>query len=158
MTINEWLTVLAILIGPIVAVGITLWIECRRRKRDSRVIVLRQLRATRHLPGDPNYSTAVNLIPVEFNDEPDVMAAYKAYHEALRQSSSSKPDNTMQFLISKQTKMIFAIMRSWGLNASEADLPLEAYASRGMMERDALWLDSLRANVRIADALETQVD
>jgi hypothetical protein len=73
MHLNDWLTLAAILLGPIVAVAITLWIEGRRRQRDTRMIVLRQLMATRHLPGDPMYSAAVNLIPVEFNDEAEVM-------------------------------------------------------------------------------------
>jgi hypothetical protein len=161
MALIEWLTIAAILSGPVAAVGITLWIEGRRRRRESRVIVLRQLMATRHLPGDPIYSTAVNLIPVEFNDEPEVMAAYKAYQEAIRQHPPADDANAtalaVQVLISKQTKMIFAIMHSLGLRASEADLPVEAYAARAMVERDSLHQDSLRATVRIADTLEAQL-
>lgn len=159
MTTNDWLTLLAIVVGPLVAVGITLWVEGTRRRRDSRVIVLRQLMATRHLPSDPMYSTAVNLIPVEFNDEPEVMSAYKAYQEAIRvRVSDDENENAqaIQVLVSKQTKMIYAIMRSLGLRASEADLPVEAYAARAMTERDALYLASLQGTVRIADALEEQ--
>lgn len=160
MALNDWLTLLAIVVGPIVAVGITLWVEGRRRRRDSRTTVLRQLMATRHLPADPLYSTAVNLVPVEFNDEPEVMAAYKAYLEALRRAVPEDPDElsrSLQFLVSKQTKMIYAIMRSLGLRASEADLPVEAYAARGMTERDALYIQSLHGTVRIANALEAQL-
>jgi hypothetical protein len=161
MTLNEWLTLGGIVAGPIIAVMITLWIEGRRRKRESRVIVLRQLIATRHLPADPSYSTAVNLIPVEFNAEPEVMAAYKSYQEAIRQRAPDDPTDMLsaaQFLVAKQTKMIYAIMRSLGLRASEADLPIEAYAARAFIERDNLYLESLRGTVRIADALEAQTE
>lgn len=91
MTLNDWLTLAAIIVGPLVAVGITLWIEARRRERDSRVIVLRQLMVSRHLPGDPLYSAAVNLVPVEFNYDPGVMAAYKEYQEAIRQVPGADP-------------------------------------------------------------------
>lgn len=159
MRLNEWLTLAAIILGPIIAVGITLWIEGRRRMRDSRMIVLRQLMATRHLPGDPLYSLAVNLIPVEFNDERSVMAAHKAYHEALRASAAAPDDQkrqALEFLVSRQTKMIYAIMQSLGLHASEADIPMEAYAAQGMVDRNALYLKSLEGMVRIADALEAQ--
>jgi hypothetical protein len=52
--------------------------------------------------------------------------------------------------------MIYAIMRSLGLRASEADLPIEAYAARAFTERDALYQNSLRGTVRIAEALEAQ--
>jgi hypothetical protein len=104
VTVDEWLTLAAIVFGPIAAVGITLWIEGRRRRRETRLTVLRQLMATRHLPADPMYSTAVNLIPVEFNDERDVMAAYKAYQEAIRQRPPDDPNDApaaFQFLVSK---------------------------------------------------------
>lgn len=155
----DWLTLAALILGPVSAVAITLWIEGGRRKREGRLLVLRQLMATRHLPSDPMYSVAINLIPVEFNDEPGVMAAHKAYHEALREKvgeSESEQAAGLQFLVSKQTKMIYAIMQSLGLKASEADLPIEAYAARGMTERDALYLRSLEGTVRIAAALEAQ--
>lgn len=159
MTLNECLTLVAIVLGPIVAVCITLWIEGRRRKRESRVLILRQLMITRHLAGDPNYSAAVNLIPVEFNDEPNVLAAYKAYQDAIRLPNPPADGvaDRLQFVISKQTKMISAIMRTLSLKGSEADLPVEAYAANAMIIRDNLYLDSLRAQLRIADALERSV-
>lgn len=159
MTLNDWLTLAAIVIGPLVAVGITLWIEGRRKTRDSRIIVLRQLMATRHLPADPMYSQAINLVPVEFNDQPAVISAYKAYHDAIRRRAGDNSDDqtdSFQVMVAKQTKLIYAIMQSLGLKASEADLPIEAYAASGMMIRDALYLDSLRAQLRIAESLERQ--
>lgn len=159
MRLSDLLTIAAILIGPVVAVAITLWIEGRRRRRDSQIIVLRQLMATRHLPSDPMYSAAINLIPVEFNGDPAVVAEHKAYHEALRQSAAApadQQDQATKFLVSRQTKLICAIMRSLGLTVSEADLPVEAYAARGWTERDTLYLKSLQGTVRIADALEAQ--
>lgn len=80
MTLNEILTLVGVVASPVVAVGITLWIEGRRRDRDGKMIVVRALLATRHLPGDSNYSTAINLIPAEFHNKATVMAAYKEYH------------------------------------------------------------------------------
>jgi hypothetical protein len=154
------LTLLAIVTGPIAAVAISLWIEGRRRRRETRLSVLRQLIITRHLPGDPNYSAAINLVPVEFNDDPAVIAEYKAYQEAIRQVPGSDPEAIArcdQRLAITQTKLIFAIMRSLKLKASEADLPAEAYAARGFIQRDNLYLQSLHGTVRIADALEAQV-
>lgn len=159
MQMNDWLTLVALILGPVIAVGLTLWIEGERRRRESRLAVLRQLIATRHLPGDPMYSTAVNLIPVEFNDDRQVMEAYKAYQAAVSQPPASEPEAiavTSQKVAVAQTKMIFAVMTAMKLRASEADLPIEAYAAKGMIERDNLWLNSLRGTVRIAEALELQ--
>ena len=160
MDLNAWLTLLAVFISPIVAVLISIWVESRRRKRDGRLLILRQLMATRHLPSDPLYSQAVNLVPIEFNDEPRVMAAYKAYQEAVQQEPGEDAKaiaRSSQNTVVKQTKMIFAMMQALKLKASEADLPVEAYAAQGMINRDALWLNSLHGTIRIANALEAQV-
>ena len=159
MDMKDWLTLIALVLGPVIAVGITLWIEGQRRRHERRLAVLRQLMATRHLPGDPMYSTAINLIPVEFNDDRHVMEAYKAYQTAVSQPPSTEPEAvalTNQKVAVTQTKLIFAVMKAMKLRASEADLPVEAYAAKGMIERDNLWLNSLRGTVRIADALELQ--
>jgi len=159
MDVKDWLTLVALIFGPVIAVGITLWIEGQRRRRESRLAVLRQLMATRHLPGDPMYSTAVNLIPVEFNDDRRVMETYKAYQAAVSQAPGTDPEAIAlcnQKVAVAQTKMVFAVMKAMKLRASEADLPVEAYAAKGMIERDNLWLNSLRGTVRIADALELQ--
>ncbi|MGO9994125.1 MAG: DUF6680 family protein [Steroidobacteraceae bacterium] len=61
MKLNDWLTLIAIVLGPISAVCITLWIEHRRRLRERRLYVTRMLLMTRHLPADPQYNAAINL-------------------------------------------------------------------------------------------------
>jgi hypothetical protein len=40
------------------------------------------------------------------------------------------------------------------MKVSEADLAIEGYIADGYINRDNLYLDSLRAQVRTADALE----
>lgn len=46
--------------------------------------------------------------------------------------------------------MLFAVTQSMKLPASEADLPVEEYAAKGTIERENLWLNSLRGTIRIA--------
>lgn len=157
MNLNAWLTLAAVFVSPILAVLISVLIEHRRRRRDGRMIVLRQLLVTRHLPADPAYSAAVNLVPVEFNDDQPVIQAYKEYQTAINATPGDNTDairKAGQSVVVKQTKLIFAIMRSLGLKASEADLPAEAYAAKGMIDRDDLYLQSLSAQIRTADTLE----
>lgn len=155
--VMEWLTLAAILIGPIASVAITLWIEQRRRQRESRMIVLRLLMATRHLPGDANYSTAINLIPVEFNDVPAVMSAFKDYQQKIRSPRQVLADDLARQtteLANSQVKLVSSVLTALGMKVSEADLAIEAYAADGMIQRDNLYLKSLEAQIRTADALE----
>lgn len=154
---TDWLTLAAIVLGPVIAVAITLWIEQRRRQRESRMFVLRLLMATRHLPSDANYSTAINLIPVEFHNVPAVMAAFKDYQQKIRSPRQIMADDIARQnseLTTSQVKLVSAVLGAMGMKVSEADLAIEAYAADAMIQRDHLYLRSLEAQTRIADALE----
>ncbi|UVI39250.1 DUF6680 family protein [Qipengyuania spongiae] len=157
MELNDWLTLLAIVLGPIIAVVITLAFQKHREDRERKLVVVRMLMATRHLPGDPNYSTAINLIPVEFHGKPAVMEAFKEYKRATGQDRPLLPDGNHrvnQEVATAQTKLISALLQTLGMSVSEADLAVQAYAADGMVQRDLLFLRSLDAQIRTADALE----
>jgi hypothetical protein len=158
MTLNEKLTLLAIVLGPVVAVGITLWIEARRRVRERRLYVLRMLLTTRHMPADPQYNAAINLIPIEFNNQKRVMAAWRMYGERVNHHVAPEHQDANQKLITAaQSGMIFEAMRSAGLsNLSEGDIQTQAYVSQGFVDRDNIYIESLRALPKIADTMEKQ--
>lgn len=154
---SELLTLVGIIIGPIAAVIITLATEAKRRQRDAKIQIMRMLINTRHLPGDPLYSTAINLIPIEFNRDRKVMSSWNDYINHVRIKPSSENAQAHNILIvAKQTSLIFHMMKSLGFNLSETDIQTSAYASEGSIIRDNLYLDSLNATKRIADALELQ--
>mgnify|MGYP003651925554 CR=1 FL=1 len=156
MELNAWLTLLAIVLGPIFAVVISLVIEARRRTRDSKLIILRLLVSTRDMPADSNYSTAINLIPVEFNDDKNVMAQYKSYLKTINTLPDEQNAQRQNLeIVSQQTKLIFAMMQSLGLKIAETDIQLDAYRATGMAKRDSIYIDSLIATKRMADALES---
>ena len=153
----EWLTLAGILIGPIIAVVLTLGVEARRRSNDQKVQVLRMLLSTRHLPGDAAYSLAINLIPVEFNKSAAVMHAWNDYIGAVQfQPSPENMDRVLQNSSAKQTRLIYEIARSLGFNLAETDIQTSAYASEGWVKREALILDGHAAWREIADALKVQ--
>lgn len=157
MDTAAWLTLLAIVVGPIAAVAITLVIEGRRRARETQIQVLRMLISTRHLPSDPAYSTAINLVPVEFQGNSKVMAAWNSYIEAVRYTPAEQDRETHQGVqVARQTTLIFRIMQALGFQLSESDIQISAYASSGQIWRDHLYLDYLRATREIAEALKRQ--
>jgi hypothetical protein len=156
--LSDWLTMIAIVVGPLSAVAITLWIEGRRRVRERRLYILRMLLTTRHMPADPQYNAAINLIPAEFDDRSKVMEAWRKYHEKVNEhvDASHETDHQMR-TTAAQSGMIFQIMRSVGLtNLSEGDIQTQAYVSQGFVDRDKMYLDSLRAMPAIAATMEKQ--
>ena len=114
---------------------------------------MRMLLSTRHIPADPQYNVAINLIPAEFNDNNKVMEAWRAYHAVVREPASEAQARRAEV---SQAALIFSIMRSLGLKLSEGDIQVQAYISQGYADRDKLYLDSLQALIRLANAMEQQ--
>jgi hypothetical protein len=152
ITLKDAIT--AILI-PIVAVLTTLILQDWQQKRERRMQILRMLLSTRHLPADPHYNAAINLIPIEFNREKAIMTAWRAYidHVRFRPVPENHQAHHQQSAV-KQTKLITSIMSKMGLEHSEADVQADAYASDGFIWRDNLYLDSLKASRDGADAMK----
>jgi hypothetical protein len=157
MSTYSWLTLLAIILGPVFAVAITLAMERKRETEGRRLHILRMLLATRHMPADAQYNIAINLIPAEFNDQKEVMEEWRKYHALVRQhpDEQSQPDHIKRMTVA-QSALIFQVMRSVGLKMSEGDIQTEAYVSQGFLYRDALYLASLKAMPEIAETLKDQ--
>lgn len=157
MKTTEIINLAAIVIGPIVAVLISVWLTSRQQRRDQKLIVLRMLLSTRHLPADPGFSVAINLVPVEFGDSKQVVAAYREFIQAVQNPASSAEDvPALQSTAAKTTKLIFEITRDLGFDIRESDIQHAGYAASGWIERDNLLLDSQRAMTRTANALWLQ--
>lgn len=84
---TEWVEIVALILGPVLAVALTLWREASRQERERKFSVMRLLLTTRTTAADPAFTTAVNLIPIEFGHVPSVMTAWEAFvHAANKQA------------------------------------------------------------------------
>ena len=116
------------------------------------------LLSTRHLPADPGFSVAINLVPVEFSDAKHVIAAYREFIQAVQNPASSSSDvPALQSNVIKTTKLIYEITRDLGFEIKETDIQHAGYAATGWIERDNIMLDSQRAMTRVANALWLQI-
>lgn len=62
----EWLTIIAIIVGPVLAVQAQKWIERAREKRNLRLYTFKRLMATRGAVLSPTHVEALNMIDLEF--------------------------------------------------------------------------------------------
>ena len=98
LEIRDWLTIVAIVLGPIAATLIALGVEARRRRRDWRerlkTEVLYDLVRTRAgfnvARNRDVLESALNAIPVAFHGDTAVMEAYKKAHRALSSMAANK--------------------------------------------------------------------
>ena len=81
ISIEAWLTIVAIIIGPVLAVQAQKWIERRREDRFRKLYLFRELMATRAARLSQRHVEALNLIDLEY---PGDKAKDKSVHEAWR--------------------------------------------------------------------------
>lgn len=142
------------------AVGITLWIEKRRKKHDAKLITLRILLSTRDLPSDPSYQVAIKLVPVEFDDCPAVLTAHREFLEAANVNPDGKSEDEIK-TISERTsvklvRLIYEMSQAAGLKIRETDIQTGSFGTRGFFYRDALLQDSQQAMRDVANILWMQ--
>ncbi|MGE4422963.1 MAG: DUF6680 family protein [Pseudodesulfovibrio sp.] len=83
----EWISVLAILIGPVAAVLVGRSLQDRKHKMDRKDLVFKNLMSTRKMSLHPDHVRALNMIDIEFasnrKEEVKVRDAWKRYSDHL---------------------------------------------------------------------------
>lgn len=87
MQIQDWLMILAVLAGPIIAVQLTRYVDSRKEQRDRKLQIFKTLMATRAYTISPQHVEALNRIDLEFSNkhkkERNVVYAWKEYLDLL---------------------------------------------------------------------------
>ncbi|MFT6910280.1 MAG: hypothetical protein ACJAS1_007008 [Oleiphilaceae bacterium] len=87
MQIQDWLMIGAVLVGPIIAVQLTRFIDNGKEKRDRKLNIFKTLMATRAYSISPQHVEALNRIDLEFSNvhkkEREVVYAWKEYLDLL---------------------------------------------------------------------------
>jgi hypothetical protein len=81
ITVESWLTIAAIFIGPIAAWMLSHYAILSKEERERKMNIFRTLMATRsfYLRYRLEHVGVLNTIPVEFDSNQDVLRAWKAY-------------------------------------------------------------------------------
>ena len=90
---TDWLTILAILLGPIIAVQLTRYLDNKKEERERKLSVFKTLMATRAYTISWDHVVALNRIDLEFDKknskEKAVIDSWKAYLDLLGDKSLS---------------------------------------------------------------------
>ena len=89
MTIADWLMIMAVFLGPIVAVRLTRYLDNQKEIKERKVDIFKTLMATRAYTVSWLHVEALNRIDLEFDKDQDreVIEAWKAYHDLLNDAS-----------------------------------------------------------------------
>lgn len=87
LKISDWIMVIAVFLGPIVAVQLTRYLDNRNELRNRKLDLFRTLMATRAYTVSWDHVNALNRIDVEFDSkvkkEKDVLDSWKSYLDLL---------------------------------------------------------------------------
>ena len=126
ISIEAWLTIVAIIIGPILAVQAQKWIERRREDRFRKLYLFRELMATRAARLSQRHVEALNLIDLEYpgdkaKDE-SVHQAWRSYLDAL--GTPNAPER-QEIIFSKRNDAFIELMYQM---AKRLDFPFDKVA------------------------------
>lgn len=111
MEIKDWINIAAIILSPIFAVIITMWLTTRNEKRKEKMEVFKQLMVSRVISGTIDYVKTLNALDVVFADSPKVR---KAWQELYNEYAKSNVDHIA--ILSKRAKLIISVANDLGYN------------------------------------------
>ena len=92
---SEIATIVALFLGPALAVFIARWMEYRRAKYERRMDIFRTLMRTRRTRLLPDHVSALNLVEIEFRKNRNVIAAWRTYSENLGTEQPRRADESV---------------------------------------------------------------
>ncbi len=93
VTAQFWITTIAIVLGPILAVLAARCLEKNDRSRDRKLAVFRDLMATRQITYSPQHVGALNLVELEYHGDDTVLGPFKDLMELLSDEDRWKQAN-----------------------------------------------------------------
>jgi hypothetical protein len=90
---NTWLTILAIISAPLVALRVNVWLNTKAERKNRKLEIFRSIMATRSTGLSPEHVSALNKIDVEFYDVLEVQNAWKEYLDHLGTASTIPSDS-----------------------------------------------------------------
>lgn len=129
-------TIAAVVVGPVIAVLITRYLDKLRADKARKLDIFRTLMRTRRLPLDSDHVGSLNLVEVEFIDHPDVVRAWKAYLTNLREElppieQKNRYAETIRQRETLLTKLIDEIAKVLEIKVKQLDILEGNYMPKG---------------------------
>ncbi|WP_347251277.1 DUF6680 family protein [Legionella sp.] len=143
MKTAEWITIVAIVIGPILAVQIQKWIERYNEKNERMLNIFKTLMATRGARVSFEHVRALNMIDTEFVGIKKVILAWKNYLDCL--NSNCENENQLEIWAEKRDNLFVVLLKEMATHLrydfDDVHLKKAVYTPRAHGQEEAdLWL------------------
>ncbi len=131
----QTISILAILLSPLVAVLVSMWIQNKKERRQQQFWILSTLMASRADQLTPDNIKALNLIDLTFRNTPTVRRLWREYFEMLNNEGLNNPVGWQQ-RSSKNIELITAMAKELGFGKTISHLDVgRIYAPVGPWEQ-----------------------
>lgn len=140
MDAKEWITIIAVVAGPILAVQAQKWTEALREKKNRRLVIFKALMSTRAERLSREHVQALNMIDIEFYGrrvfgrryqrpkEKAVTNAWKNYNDHLNHKSAySSEEIWLKEADTLFTALLYQISIALGYDYDEVQLKRDCY-------------------------------
>jgi hypothetical protein len=137
ISLESWLTIAAIITGPIAALLIQKYLEVRRAKKDRKIAIFHTLMANRASRLSPPWVQALNGIETEFYGERNVIEAWRVMVDHLYSEDANDPKKVEQWqstLTEQVNEMLYEMGESLGYHFDRVTIKRNAYYPRGWGE------------------------
>ena len=128
----EWVTVAALIVGPVSAVLITRCMDSRRARNERKFEIFRNLMRTRGGGLSADHVFALNLIEVEFNRDTEIVGAWKVYREALQPAHNDNLELRSRRLVN----LLQAIAKNLKVPMEQLDIMDNHYTPQGWIDTE----------------------
>lgn len=139
----DWAVVIATFVGPIVAVGITLWAQARDNRKRNRMELFSNMMRSRRNPTANEFVGSLNLVPVHFHSDQTVIARYAELMAIFSDKMwrSKDPDDLRQ--INEKVELAIAYLLSamskvLGVPIEQLAILRGAYVPQGSVDEEQL--------------------
>jgi hypothetical protein len=155
MNIADIATVIALLAGPALGVGMTFYFQNRNFVRGQRVELLKTLLSLRAEPLNPERIRALATIDVVFSDKPSVRAKWKEFFESVTNPALAGNQNAGFVWMTKQNEMLAEMAKTVGLGRAIGYEELSRmYSPQSFVDNVALLAESQKEFLRVLKASE----
>ncbi|MDE2985534.1 MAG: hypothetical protein OXU69_12580 [Gemmatimonadota bacterium] len=154
MSLTDALMVAAVLLAPLIAIQISVFLENRRETRQRRLNLFRTLMMTRAARLVPDHVNALNMIDIEFSGSDskskEVRAAWKAYLDILN-STDLSGEVWNEKALDLFVDLLHHLAAHVGYDFDRTHLRRNAYFPRGFGETE---MDQLAIRTGVRELLE----
>ena len=141
MTPLEVITIIALVAGPAFAAWLTRWLDDRRERQKRKFDIFRTLMRTRRMGIHVDHVSALNLVEVEFVDNKDIVAAWKAYLANLGEDLPSveqkdRYDGAIKKRDALLTKLLHEISKELNVKIEQLSILEGNYIPQGWVDED----------------------